>query len=106
LGMLIFVIDRSQCAKDPSPIYDAFTELHLGQFLAFFKCILMNRRDGGIDPNTDYILRNIVSARPCVDEVVGIGPTPAHILRLEDAGEATARPCLEYRSEKNLRQKR
>ena len=29
-----------------------------------------------------------------------------HCLCLEDAGEATARPCLEYRSEKNLSPKK
>jgi len=56
-------------SEGPRPNFDeAFTQLHLGQFLALVKCFIGDRRDGGIDPNMDYILWNIISARPRVDE--------------------------------------
>ena len=61
---------------------EAFTQLHLGQFLALVKCLSRDRRDGGIDPNTDNILRNIVSARPRVDEDLGISRVATYLLRL------------------------
>jgi hypothetical protein len=50
--------------------HEAFTQLHLGQLLASFKCFGMDRRDGGINPNADYILRRTLS-RPRVDEDLG-----------------------------------
>jgi hypothetical protein len=50
---------------------EAFTQLHLGQLMASFKCTIGDRRDGGIDPNADYILRRTISARPGVDEDLG-----------------------------------
>jgi hypothetical protein len=53
-------------------LYEAFTQLHLGQPLALAKCTSGDRRDGGIDPNTDYILRRTLStSRPDVDEDLG-----------------------------------
>jgi phosphate-selective porin len=51
-----------------SDFHEAFTQLHLGQLLASFKRTSRDRRDGGIDPNTDYILRSIISDWPRVDE--------------------------------------
>jgi hypothetical protein len=48
--------------------HEAFTQLHLGQLLAFVKCTSRDRRDGGIDSNTDHISRDYVSTRTCVDE--------------------------------------
>jgi hypothetical protein len=53
--------------------HEAFTQLHLGQLLAFTKCTSRDERDGGIDPNTDGIVRNNRSSRPRVDEDLGIG---------------------------------
>ena len=44
--------------------HEAFIQLHLGQLLASFKRTSRDRRDGGIDPNTDYILWNIRSSLP------------------------------------------
>jgi hypothetical protein len=56
---------------------EAFTQLHLGQLLASMKRFSGDRRDGGINPNTDYILRNIISSLPRVDE--GIDRIPDHM---------------------------
>jgi hypothetical protein len=53
--------------------HEAFTQLHLGQLLASFKCTSGDRRDGGIDSKMYDILRNTVSTRPNVDEDLGIG---------------------------------
>jgi hypothetical protein len=47
--------------------HEAFTQLHLGQLPAYLKCIIGDRRDGGIDPNADDIARSL-STRPSVDE--------------------------------------
>jgi hypothetical protein len=58
--------------------HEAFAQLHLGQLLAFVKCISRDRRDGGINPNTDYILWNIRSSLPRVDEDFGIGGIARH----------------------------
>jgi hypothetical protein len=38
--------------------HEAFTQLYLGQLLAFKKCVNRDRRDGGINPNADHIVRN------------------------------------------------
>jgi hypothetical protein len=55
--------------EGPLPNFDeAFTQLHLGQFLTSTKCTIGDRRNGGIDPNTDDIVRNFVSSSPRVDE--------------------------------------
>jgi hypothetical protein len=51
-----------------SNFHEAFAELHLGQPLALAKCPSGDRRDDGINPNTDHIARDSLSARPCVDE--------------------------------------
>ena len=48
--------------------HEAFTQLHLGQLLAFIKCFIGDRSDGGVNPNAYYILGNIDSTRPRVDE--------------------------------------
>jgi hypothetical protein len=53
--------------------HEAFTQLHLGQLLAYMKCTSGERRDGGINPNADHILRNFQSSLPCVDEDLVIG---------------------------------
>jgi hypothetical protein len=52
--------------------HDAFTQLDLRQTLASVKCKSRDPRDGGIDPNTDNILRNFSSSLPRVDEDVAI----------------------------------
>jgi hypothetical protein len=53
----------------PDSHEEAFiTQLHLGQLFAFEKCTIGDRRDGGINPNTDYILRDSSSSFSCVDE--------------------------------------
>jgi hypothetical protein len=53
--------------------HEAFTQLHLGQLLALLKCLNRDRRDGGINPNTYDILRDIVSTHATpVDEDLGI----------------------------------
>jgi hypothetical protein len=49
-------------------IHDAFTQLHLGQLLAFVKCTIGDRRDGGINPDMFYISRDSSSSFSCVDE--------------------------------------
>lgn len=52
LGILIFVIEWSQSKKEVPPISnfnEAFTEVHLGQLLALFKCMSGDRGDGRID---------------------------------------------------------
>ena len=59
--------------KGPFPNFqEAFTQLHLGQLLALVKCFIRDRRDGGIDPKADHMLRDNVSDRPHVDENLGI----------------------------------
>jgi hypothetical protein len=63
VGMLIFVIEWSQEAKEPLPNFlDAFAEFYLGKLLAFFKCFSWDRRDGGINSNMDNILRSFSSS--------------------------------------------
>ena len=62
----------------PPNFHDAFTQLHLGQLLALVKCVSRNRRDGGINSNTFYILRDSVSPRPRVDEDLGIDGIAGH----------------------------
>jgi hypothetical protein len=52
--------------------YEAFTQLHLGQLLAFEKCVSRDRRDGGINSNTFDISRDSVSSLPRVNENLGI----------------------------------
>jgi hypothetical protein len=55
--------------------HEAFTQLHLGQLLPLKKCMSGDRRDGGIDPNADNIMRMTLSSLPSVDEdlvIVGI----------------------------------
>jgi hypothetical protein len=52
---------------------DALTELHLGQFVASEKCMSGDRRDGGNNPNADYILRYSISCFSHVDEDLSIG---------------------------------
>jgi hypothetical protein len=53
--------------------HDAFTQLQLGQLRAIAKCFSRDRRDGGIDPNTYNISRDIVSTLATrVDEDLGI----------------------------------
>ena len=60
-------------AEGPLPYFhEAFTQLHLGQLLALPKCFGMDRRDGGIDPNTDHIPWDSSSSLPRVDEDLGI----------------------------------
>jgi hypothetical protein len=51
--------------------HKAFTQLHLGQPLASFKCTSGDRRDGGIDPKAENIERDSRSSLPCVDEDIG-----------------------------------
>jgi hypothetical protein len=63
---------------------EAFTQVHLGQLLAYMKCVSADRRDGGIDPNTDHILRNFSSSFPRVDEDVGIGGIAADYFGHDD----------------------
>ena len=59
--------------EGPFPnFHDAFTQLHLGQFPAPAKYISRDRRDGGIDQNTDHITRSFQSFLPRVDEDLGI----------------------------------
>jgi hypothetical protein len=59
--------------------HEAFTQLHLGQLLAFLKCFSRDRRDGGIDSNTDHILRDFVSTLATrVDEDRCIGGIVSH----------------------------
>jgi hypothetical protein len=59
--------------KGPFPnFYEAFTQLHIDQLLAFKKCTSRDRRDGGINSNADHILRNNSSSLPRVDEDLGI----------------------------------
>jgi hypothetical protein len=58
--------------------HEAFTQLNLGQLLALVKYTNGNRRDGGIDPNADYILWNNSSPSSCVDEDLGIGGIVRH----------------------------
>jgi hypothetical protein len=53
-------------------LHDAFTQLHLGQLLAFVKCTREDRRDGGIDPNTDHITWNFSSSSSGIDEDIGV----------------------------------
>jgi hypothetical protein len=55
-----------------SNFHEAFSQLHLGQLRPSFKCVSRDRRNGGINPNADNILRDIVSDRPHVDEDLGI----------------------------------
>jgi hypothetical protein len=65
--------------EGPFPnFHEAFTQLHLGQLLAFIKCISGDRRDGGIDSDTCNILRDIVSTRTGVDEDLGININAGH----------------------------
>jgi hypothetical protein len=52
--------------------HNAFTQLHLGQLLAFVKCTSRDRRDGGINSNTFDISRDSVSSLPRVNENLGI----------------------------------
>jgi hypothetical protein len=56
-----------------SNFHEAFTQLHLGQPLSLVKCVIGDRRDGGIDPNAYHMLRNNRSHFPRVDEDLGIG---------------------------------
>jgi hypothetical protein len=58
--------------------HEAFTQLHLGQLRPSFKCVSRDRRDGGINSNTLYILRDSVSPRPRVDEDLGIRSITGH----------------------------
>jgi hypothetical protein len=51
-----------------SNFHEAFTQLHLGQLRATLKYITGDRRDRGIDPNTDHITRNNSSYIPRKDE--------------------------------------
>jgi hypothetical protein len=51
---------------------EAFTQLHLGQFIAVVKCVSRYRRYGGIDPYTDDIVRNFISSFPRIDEDISI----------------------------------
>jgi hypothetical protein len=60
--------------------HEAFTQLHLGQLFALEKCIVGDRRDGGINPNTFYILRDSNSFFPRVDEDLGISSITGHVV--------------------------
>jgi hypothetical protein len=60
--------------------HDAIAELHLGQLLAPVKCFVGDRRDGGINPDANLILRNDSSFFTRVDEDLGISHTAAHHL--------------------------
>jgi hypothetical protein len=51
-----------------SNFHEAFTQLHIGQLVAIPKCIIGNRRDGGINPKTDHIIRNFSSSSTSVDD--------------------------------------
>jgi hypothetical protein len=67
--------------EGPLPnFHDAFTQLHLGQLLAFEKCFIRDRRDGGIYPNTDDIKWNFISSLPRVDEDVAVGSIARHVV--------------------------
>jgi hypothetical protein len=61
--------------EGPLPNFNkAFTQLHLGQLITFVKCTSGDRRDGGIDLNTDHISWNSSrSSFPHVGEDLGIG---------------------------------
>ena len=55
-------------------IHEAFTQLHLGQLFAIVKCVSRDRRDGGINPDTDHIVRSFPSSSSRVDEdAVAVG---------------------------------
>jgi hypothetical protein len=60
--------------------HEAFTQLHLGQLLASIKCVSRDRRDGGIDPNADHILRNHSSSLPRVNEDLGHGQESKRVI--------------------------
>jgi hypothetical protein len=57
---------------------EAFTQLHLGQLLPLVKCTSGDRRDGGMDPNTDHIVWNYLSSVSRVDEDLGISGIAGH----------------------------
>jgi hypothetical protein len=60
--------------------HDAFTLLHLGQLLASVKCFIGYRRNGGINPNEDHIVRNYsLSSLPRVDEDLSIASIVRHL---------------------------
>ena len=76
--------------EGPCPdFHDAFTQLHLGQLLAFTKCISRNRRDGGIDPNMDYIMWDSSSSfsGPHVDKDVVIISIASHNTKYDRTSE-------------------
>jgi hypothetical protein len=66
-------------SEGPDPnFHEPFTQLHLSQTLALVKCVVGDRRDGWINPNTDHILRNNSSYFPRVDEDLGIAALGRH----------------------------
>jgi len=84
LGMLIFVIERSHRAKESFPISTRPSpQLHLGQLLPSFKCFSRDGRDGGINPNADYITWGFPSS--CVDEDLGINRIAASVCTIIDS---------------------
>ena len=64
--------------------HEAFTQLHLGQFPAFVKCVIRDRRDRWINPNTDHILWSFQSSLPRVDEDLGISRIAAYYFGRHD----------------------
>jgi hypothetical protein len=66
--------------KGPHPnFHEAFTQLHLGQLIASFKCVSRDRCNGRIDSNTDQIsMDSVYSPRPRVDEDLGISSITGH----------------------------
>ena len=59
-------------------LHEAFTQLHLGQLLAFVKCYGGDRRYRGINHNSDHILWNNSSSLSRVDEDLGIAVLGQH----------------------------
>jgi hypothetical protein len=77
VGMFSYGMVAPPEGKIPN-FHEAFTQLHLGQPLASFKCISRNRRDGRIDPNAYDIVRNFSSSNPGADEDLRIGGVASH----------------------------
>ena len=77
--------------EGPFPYFnDAFTQLYLGQLLAFVKCTGGDQRDGGIDPNADDIARRSLSTRPRVDEDLGTGSHDSQLFSIPSSEPAKA----------------
>jgi hypothetical protein len=87
--MLIFVQIIAPPEGTFPNFHEAFTQLHLGQLIASVKCMRGDRRDGGIDPNTDHIVRNFISSSSSIDEDIGVVHFLDEDLKMREGGEAT-----------------